>query len=382
MFDFVSDRLLSRAGARDTILIPGARRMPVATLLQLRRLAEAGATVLFAGGLPDDVPGLGDLQQRRAQLGATVAALGPGQPGHGGRRWSLGRGRFVVAPDAGGALTAGRVRRERVVDLGLSVLRQRVAAGGDVYLLANLGGRPFEGWAPLATPAAAVVVMDPMSGGIGSAAVRAGSGGVEAWLALAPGETLLVRTLPQALPGGPPPWRWPAGSARAQPLNGPWHVRFLRGGPTLPGELRMETLAPWTDQADPALRDFSGIARHRTEFTLPGLAGQGVWLELPGVSAVATVRLNGEAAGTLWALPFRVDVTRHLRAGTNLLEIDVSSLPANRVAAQARAGVPRVRYHDIDFVDIRYRPFDPRGWPPLASGLTGPALLRKSSTDP
>jgi hypothetical protein len=99
-------------------------------------------------------------------------------------------------------------------------------------------------------------------------------------------------------------------------------------------------------------------------------------LEFAGVNAVATVRLNGQPAGVLWALPFRLDVTRHLRAGVNDLELEVSSLPANRVAAQARAGVPRVRYHDIDFVDIRYRPFDPRGWAPVSSGISGPARLR------
>ena len=66
----------------------------------------------------------------------------------------------------------------------------------------------------------------------------------------------------------------------------------------------------------------------------------------------------------------------HLRPGRNTLEIEVSSLPANRVAALARAGAPRVRYHDIDFVDIRYRPFDPAGWAPVPSGISGPAQLR------
>jgi hypothetical protein len=86
--------------------------------------------------------------------------------------------------------------------------------------------------------------------------------------------------------------------------------------------------------------------------------------------------VNGQEAGVLWALPFRTDVARHLRPGRNVLEIEVSNLPANRVAALARAGAPRVRYHDIDFVDIRYRPFDPGGWAPLPSGIAGPAQLR------
>ncbi len=46
------------------------------------------------------------------------------------------------------------------------------------------------------------------------------------------------------------------------------------------------------------------------------------------------------------------------------------------MAALARAGTPRVRYHDNDFVDIRYRPFDASPWPPLPSGHTAPAQLR------
>ena len=135
---------------------------------------------------------------------------------------------------------------------------------------------------------------------------------------------------------------------------------------------------PWTTQADPALRAFSGTAVYRTEFTLPRPPDrdQGLVLELGGVHAVAAVRLNGQAAGLLWSVPYRLDVSAHLRAGTNVLEIEVDSLPANRVAAQARTGVPRVRYHDIDFVDIRYRPFDPAGWAPVPSGISGPAQLR------
>jgi hypothetical protein len=100
-------------------------------------------------------------------------------------------------------------------------------------------------------------------------------------------------------------------------------------------------------------------------------------LELAGVNAVATVRLNGAEAGVIWALPFQVDLTALLRPGRNTLEIEVTNLPANRIAAQSRAGVPRVRYHDIDFVDLQYRPFDPSGWATLASGLEAPVQLRR-----
>jgi hypothetical protein len=389
MFDFVSDRLLAQidgAAAGTTILVPGARLMPLPTWDRLRRLAEAGATVLFAGNLPQDVPGLGGLDARRSRLRADLAALGPGDAVAGAtgvRRWQLGRGRFLLAPDARSALAAAGVRREPVADLGLSVLRQRASgsdAGGHLYFLANLGSRPFEGWAPLATPAAAAVVMDALSGqrGLGELRPATGAGaGPELFLQLAPGASLLVRTLARPARAEAPRWRWPRPTGELVPLPGPWQVTFLRGGPTLPGPVRADGPAPWTTLADPALRAFSGTAVYRTEVTLPDPPAGGALLELAAVHAVAAVRVNGHEAGLLWSLPFRIDVARHLRPGRNVLELEVSSLPANRVAALARAGAPRVRYHDIDFVDIRYRPFDPGGWSPLPSGIAGPAQLRR-----
>jgi hypothetical protein len=360
--------------------------MPLPTWDRLRRLAEAGGTVVFAGALPEDVPGLGALSERRARLRAGLAALGPGEPvagARGVRSWRLGRGRLLLAPDARSALAAAGVRRERVADLGIAVLRQRASAAasdGHLYLLANLGARAFEGWAPLATPAAAALLMDALSGQRGLGELRAGAGagaGPEIFLRLAPGESLLVRTLAQPTRGEEPRWRWPRPTGEVVPLTGPWQVTFLRGGPALPGPVRADGPAPWTTLADPALRSFSGTAVYRTEFALPRPPGEdGVVLELGGVHAVAALRVNGRDAGLLWSLPYRADITPHLLPGRNVLEIEVSSLPANRVAALARAGVPRVRYHDIDFVDIGYRPFDASGWAPLPSGLEGPALLR------
>ena len=83
MFDFISDRLLAQldgAVAGTTILVPGARLIPLASFERLRQLAQAGAVVVFTGDLPRDVPGLGD---------STVAGPGCARPW---RRWGRASG--------------------------------------------------------------------------------------------------------------------------------------------------------------------------------------------------------------------------------------------------------------------------------------------------
>src|SRR5690606_20629249 len=112
-FDYVSDRLLVEAvevedgqlvgegGARwQVLLVPYAGRMPAETLERMLDLAEAGATVLFAGGLPEDVPGLHELEARRAELAEERGRVQLPETAEGGvRSVALGSGRVMVAGD-------------------------------------------------------------------------------------------------------------------------------------------------------------------------------------------------------------------------------------------------------------------------------------------
>jgi hypothetical protein len=100
-FDYVSDRLLAgmKTGADGGIVAPGGaayqavfvppcRTMPDTTLSNLLALADAGATVIFEDGIPEDVPGLGGLTARRAAFHALRESLGTvaaGENGSGNR---------------------------------------------------------------------------------------------------------------------------------------------------------------------------------------------------------------------------------------------------------------------------------------------------------
>ena len=56
----------------------------------------------------------------------------------------------------------------------------------------------------------------------------------------------------------------------------------------------------------------------------------------PPIREAATVFVNGRRAGTIWAPPYRVDVTELLRAGANDIRIEVYNTAVNQLAEGGR----------------------------------------------
>ncbi len=77
----------------------------------------------------------------------------------------------------------------------------------------------------------------------------------------------------------------------------------------------------------------------------------------------------------MFAHPFRISLADTLRPGANQLEVEVANLAANRIAELDRRNVVWRKFYEINFVTIRYQPFDASQWPPLESGLIGPVSL-------
>ena len=86
--------------------------------------------------------------------------------------------------------------------------------------------------------------------------------------------------------------------------------------------------------------------------------------------------VNGKFAGTVWAAPFVIDLPGMLHAGDNELRIEVTNLPANRIADMDRRGVEWRKFKDINIIDINYRRTGYSSWPVMPSGLAT-ATLRK-----
>jgi hypothetical protein len=369
-FDYISDAQLQQTraesgalvtpGARyQVIIVPAARRMPVATLQKLAALAQAGATVIFEK-LPEDVPGYGRLEERRAAFKAALAAL---------------HGRATVNADVLTTLAAKTVTREPIAESGLHVIRRATTAGAD-YFFTNHTAKAHSGWTTLGVAVRAANLLDPLTGRVGAAALRAGAAGqAQVYLQLAPGESLLLRTARQAAtkPATAWPYREIAGSPVA--LTGTWTITFTQGGPALPPALTTTALKSWTDLGGDEARRFGGTARYRLEFEAPATIADDWRLDLGDVRESARVRLNGRDVATAWSVPFAVRVGADLKPGRNVLELDVTNLAANRIRDLDQRKQPWKIMREINFVNINYKPFDASGWSLTPSGLLGPVTL-------
>jgi hypothetical protein len=367
-FDYISDRGLSAAradggrikvsgGSFRVIVVPRCQHIPLQTLSNLVSLAKSGAVIIFDEKMPANVPGLADLEHRRQELKSLLADA-PKE--------------FLVG-DLEVELNAAQIARETLFDhAGLMCVR-RADNDGRAYFIANRGEQPFDGWVELATAAESVMILDPLTGTTGLAAMRPGkSGAVSVRLRLSAGQSILLRAL--AAKTDAPRWTYWKEDGASVALAGTWQVKFIEGGPELPAPFATDHLDSWTAAADTNAQRFAGAALYTLQFDAPPAGSEHWRLDLGNVCQSARVRLNERDCGTLFTPPFET-IVGSLKPTGNVLEVEVANVSANRIRDLDRRGIQWKNYHDINFVNLDYRPFDASNWPLTDSGLLGPVTL-------
>ena len=81
--------------------------------------------------------------------------------------------------------------------------------------------------------------------------------------------------------------------------------------------------------------------------------------------------------GCAWSVPFVLDCKQTLKAGDNEIRIEVTNLPANRIADLDRRGIPWRKMEEINVVDINYKKTTYDQWSPMPSGLNSVVRLFK-----
>jgi len=354
-YDFISDRQLL-AGLGDSykaVVVPKTGHMPVATLEKLLGMSASGQPVIFVNSLPADVPGFNKLEERRAELEALLA----------------GQEKLVVeAADLKTALGKTEVRREPMVDQGIDFIRRKHETGCH-YFIANMSAQSVDGWIELGVPFKSVAIMDAQSSKSGMATDKSG----KIYLQLKPGETRILRTFDDRTVDAD---KWPLLTSAGEPLTveGEWKIDFIDGGPVLPADMTAKDLKSWTEIGDAEAKRFAGTARYSIDVEVPGGVDQ--WeIDLGDVRESARVFINGKEAVALYSFPYSAPLGKHLKAGNNLLEIEVTNLSANRLRDLDVRKVEWKKYHEINFVNQHYRRFDASGWPLTPSGLLGAVTL-------
>lgn len=178
-------------------------------------------------------------------------------------------------------------------------------------------------------------------------------------------------------------------------LKGAWTVSFPPGWDA-PAQVTYPTLKSWTESENFGIRHFSGNVRYRKTFSVAkGQLGRDerLYLDLGDVREMCRVWLNGKRVAEQWKPPFRMDISDHVRAGENRLEVEVTNLWVNRLIGDEQfpddmgwngsqlsgwpewfvKGQPRPEPRRKTFTTWRHNFKDT---PLMPSGLLGPVTLR------
>ena len=113
-------------------------------------------------------------------------------------------------------------------------------------------------------------------------------------------------------------------------LEGPYTVKFTPGWGA-PESIKFTKLEDWSKRPENEIKYYSGTAIYSISFDWKGSLSTAAILDLGRVEVIAGVRLNDKDCGIGWTPPYRVDITKALKAGRNDLEIRVANTWLNRL---------------------------------------------------
>jgi hypothetical protein len=360
-----AEALIERASVKDgrivlpdgmsyrVLVLPDRDTISLAVLEKIQALVTAGATVI--GPKPERGETLENFAATDAAVRKIADDLWGGKTGRGrvitGKtarevlladgvppdcKWSFG-----LLPAAEPINTVEQAGSEPETRLNLGYIH-RTADGAEIYFLANRSTNAVEVECTFRVAGKAPEIWNPVSGEHHFASTYTQTNGCTTQLLeFAPcGSTFVVFRKPAS--------EHPATAANDDlkvsvcgTISGPWTVHFDSqwGGPAT---ATFAELVDWTSRPEPGIKYFSGSAVYEKTFDLPqsvtGNRQPAIFLDLGDVRELADVRLNGKDLGILWTPPFRVNLSKTVRATGNHLEIKVVNFWPNRIIGDA--GLP------------------------------------------
>ncbi len=386
--DYIDAEAIDKVGlgTHQIVVLPPTDRIPVGTLKKLAAFTAAGGKAIAVERLPS-MDAEGKAAPEIAKLTESIILI----PGPEQLPKALHN---AVAPDFKLASGSDAVANQ------LGFIRRKLA-GADIYFVANTSNQSVRTVASFTTTHKDGVAIDPDS------AVSTGASASEEPIRLAPYESRVFVFSSGTSHSRPEP---SSTATTLSDLSTDWKVSFTSTNQTV----TERTLTDWT--SDPATKNYSGEAVYVRDFTLASISpNMPVYLEVDGGTALpgapnsppehealganglpnplitrpgpgmhayfdppiheaALVSINGQPAGALWHPPYRLDVTKLLKAGENHIEIRVyntalnawSALPPHDYKPLIAKYGDRFQMQDLDKVK------------PVSSGILGTIHLVES----
>ena len=246
------------------------------------------------------------------------------------------------------------------------------------YFIANLTPDDIDADIPLAVDFQSATFFNPLNGDITPAPISDG----KIHIALRSGESIIVQTQNKA-PESVPHIAVPQQQIEEIPMKAPWQLSFTEEAPKVGKTFTLNTPRTWETLDDStAVTMGTGIYTTKLKLTKKNLKGAQSWqIDLGDVRESARVYINGKFVGCAWSVPFVLDIKPNiLKVGQNDIRIEVTNLPANRIADFDRRGVKWRKMEEINVVDINYKKTTYDNWGPVPSGLNSEVKLIKIKT--
>ena len=354
-----------RGGSYKTIIVPACNMMPLETVWKLQGLANDGATVFFQDW-PEDVPGFRDFESRKSDLANEIKGIQYDESAGISR---FKKGMIILSDDIKEALAKEQIVGESFTATGLQFVRRRIE--NDIYYyLVNHTARSIDESLYFNSTKRHALFMDPDHLAIGKVTPLKKMRKSRIRVQLDPGQTIIIRCTDSDV-SQLDDWIYLGAASQSIPINQLWKLSFSHGGPELPKSHEMAELLSWTELPDERAPYFSGTGIYENEFEVDGeLAGEYL-LDLDKVGESARIWINGQEVDILWGIPFKLRIGEYVKKGRNSIRIEVANLMANRIRWMDQQEIAWQIFHEINFVNIDYEPFDASGWEPMPSGLLG-----------
>lgn len=389
--DFFDDEVLRTVGSSEkgtlslgaskhkVVVLPGIELMPLETLKKLDGFVSSGGKLVATRRLPEKAPGIKVTAAEQTEFKTIAARL------FGGNNSSV---KFVEKEEEIGPALKALVQPDAEItpsssDLG--TVHRRVGES-DLYFIANTSNQSKKVQVRFRVADGNAEVWDSLKGkGYAAEVVSKDATSTTVALEFEPyGSTVVVFSKEVSKLTKAPTFA-PTGSTLD--LSSDWKVS-LGGKPAL----LMTKLRSWTD--DESTRFFSGIATYERSIDLSNGSlkagtstvldfGEGKAIDVivqrngmrtfydPPIREAAVIYVNGQRAGSLWSPPYRVDISKFVRAGSNVIKVEVGNTALNYMAGRR---LPDYKLLNLRFGE-RFQPQEMEKIQPLPSGIIGTVKL-------